>query len=241
MIDNDTKRLTRLTAILTQLQSKRIVTAARLAEKFGVSNRTIYRDIKTLEHAGVPVITEEGRGYRIMEGYRIPPIMFTEDEANALMTAELIIQSSKDTSLITKFSEAIVKVRAVIPDRIKGKTERLEQKMGITNTYIDHSPKSSHLLEIQKALVEYRVVSVNYTNKSGQSTQRSLEPFAIYSNQNTEWVMVAFCRLRKEFRSFSLTSISQLTTTTENFEPHKVSFEQYLQNKYGNTTAKVSL
>ena len=60
MFENDTKRLTRLTAILTQLQSKKLVTATKLAEKFGVSNKTIYRDMKALEDAGVPIITEEG-------------------------------------------------------------------------------------------------------------------------------------------------------------------------------------
>lgn len=234
MIDNDIKRLTRLTAILTQLQSKRILTAQKLADKFGVSNRTIYRDIKTLESAGVPIITEDGKGYSIMDGYRIPPIMFTEDEANALLTAELIIQSSKDSSLINKFSEAILKVKAVIPTKIKSKTERLAQKMGITNTYIDNSPKSKYLLEIQKALVEYLVINIDYTNQSGQSTQRNLEPFAIYSNQNNEWVLVAFCRLRKDFRTFSLKNINKLTTTNEEFEPHKMSFKQYLASKFGN-------
>lgn len=232
MIDTDTKRLTRLTAILTQLQSKRVLTAKKLADKFGVSNRTIYRDIKTLEHAGVPVITEEGKGYSIMDGYRIPPIMFTEDEANALLTAELIIQSSKDSSLIDKFSEAITKVRAVIPGRIKGKTERLEQRMGVTNTYIDNSPKSKYLLEIQKALVEYLVISITYIDKSGKSTKRNLEPFAIYSNQNNEWVMVAFCRLREDFRTFSVVGVDKLTTTTEKFEPHKMTFKQYLDQTF---------
>ncbi len=238
MIDIETKRLTRLTAILTQLQSKRVVTAKKLADKFGVSNRTIYRDIKTLENAGVPILTEEGRGYSIMDGYKIPPIMFTEDEANALLTAELIIQSSKDSSLIDKFSEAISKVRAVIPNNIKGRTERLEQKMGITNTYIDNSPKSKYLLEIQKALVENSVISIRYTNKAGQSTQRNLEPFAIYSNRNDEWVMVAFCKLRKDFRTFSLTSIDELTTTAEKFEPHKMTFKQYLDKTFGKKAAK---
>jgi predicted DNA-binding transcriptional regulator YafY len=233
MLDNDTKRLTRLTAILTQLQSKRILTANTLAKKFEVSTRTIYRDIKSLEKAGVPILTEEGKGYSIMDGYRIPPIMFTEDEANALLTAELIIQSSKDSSLIDKFSEAISKVRAVIPNKIKGKTERLEQKMGITNTYIDNSPKSKYLLEIQKAIVEYAVISISYTNKAGQTTKRNVEPFAIYSNQNYEWVMVAFCRLRKDFRTFSLISINKLEIMTEKFEPHKMSFKQYLDKTFG--------
>lgn len=235
MLDNDTKRITRLTAILTQLQSKRFVTANKLAEKFGVSNRTIYRDIKTLENAGVPIFTEDGKGFSIMDDYRIPPIMFTEDEANALLTAELIIQASKDSSLIIKFSEAISKVKAVIPTKIKRKTERLEQKMGISNIYIDNSPKSKYLLEIQKALVEYLVISIDYTNKSGQSTKRNLEPFAIYSNKNNEWVMVAFCRLRQEFRTFSLIKIDKLVITTENFEPNKMTFEQYLEKAFENT------
>lgn len=234
MLDNDTKRLTRLTAILTQLQSKRIVTASKLAEKFSVSTRTIYRDIKALEKAGVPVITEDGKGYTLMDGYKILPIMFTEDEANALLTAELIIQSSKDSSLIDKFSEAISKVRAVIPKRIKSKTDSLEQKMGITNTYIDNSPKSKYLLEIQKALVEYFVINIAYTDKEGKTSKRNLEPFAIYSNINYEWVMVAFCRLRKDFRTFSLLSITNLVTTLEKFEPQKMTFKQYLDNKYKN-------
>lgn len=233
MLDNDTKRLTRITAILTQLQSKRIVTASKLAEKFGVSKRTIYRDIKSLENAGVPVIAEDGKGYTIMDGYKIPPIMFTEDEANALLTAELIIQSSKDSSLIEKFSEAISKVRAVIPNKIKDRTERLEQKMGITNTYIDVSPKSIYLLEIQNALLEYLVISIDYKDKVGKPTKRKIEPFAIYNTQNNEWVMIAFCRLRKDFRTFSLINIDKLMTTTEKFEPHKMTFKQYLDKTFG--------
>src|ERR1700722_11514041 len=91
MKDNDTKRISRLIAILTQLQTKRILTSTTLAEKFGVSIRTIYRDIKALEHAGVPIFTEEGEGYSLMDGYRIPPVMFTESEASALVTAEQLV------------------------------------------------------------------------------------------------------------------------------------------------------
>src|SRR3954468_11148463 len=89
--DNVTKRFTRLTAILTQLQTKRLITSTSLAEKFGVSIRTIYRDIKALEQAGVPILTEDGKGYSLMEGYKIPPVMFTENEANALITVEQLV------------------------------------------------------------------------------------------------------------------------------------------------------
>lgn len=78
MNGNDIKRLSRLIAILTQLQTKRLLTATQLADKFSVSIRTIYRDIRALEQAGVPIITEDGKGYTLMEGYRVPPVMFTE-------------------------------------------------------------------------------------------------------------------------------------------------------------------
>ena len=94
MISNDTKRLSRLTAILTQLQVKQLVTASELAVKFTVSIRTIYRDIRALEEAGIPVVTEEGKGYTLMEGYRIPPVMFTEQQANALILAQQLVLAS---------------------------------------------------------------------------------------------------------------------------------------------------
>src|SRR4051812_46824456 len=107
MIDNDKKRLSRLTAILTQLQSKRLVTSTALAAKFHVSVRTIYRDIRALEQSGVPVLTEEGKGYYLMEGYRLPPISFTETEANALITAEHLVLRNKDASFVKEYSEAV--------------------------------------------------------------------------------------------------------------------------------------
>ena len=91
-------RLSRLTAILTQLQSKRLITAKQLAEKHTVSIRTIYRDIRSLEKSGIPIITEEGKGYSIMEGYHLPPVLFTEDEANALITVEQLVLNNKDQS-----------------------------------------------------------------------------------------------------------------------------------------------
>jgi predicted DNA-binding transcriptional regulator YafY len=229
---NDTKRLSRLTAILTQLQSRKIVTASKLADKFDVSPRTIYRDIKALEEAGVPIITEEGKGFSIMEGYRIPPVMFTENEANALITAELLIKACKDESLISEFSSAIQKIKSVLPNHLKARIESLENKVAITKFYTETGDKSKYLLSIQKALLENLVVKINYTNASNIASERELEPFALFSNTNDEWVLVAFCRLKKDFRSFSLSKIETLTFTYENFIPQTITFEQYLKKKY---------
>jgi predicted DNA-binding transcriptional regulator YafY len=231
---DDLKRLSRLTSILVQLQSKRLLTATMLADKYGVSARTIYRDIKSLEQSGVPIITEEGKGYRLMEGYRIPPVMFSESEANALITAEFIIKACKDESLIKVFSQAIDKIKAVIPNQLKIKAERLEEKLGVTKTYTDLSPKSKYLLDLQKALVDHDVVKVRYLNANNVTSTRELEPFAIFSNQYDDWVLVAFCRLRKEFRSFSLTGILALTYTDEKFNPHPMTFAEFRKITYGN-------
>jgi predicted DNA-binding transcriptional regulator YafY len=232
MKDNDLKRIPRLTAILTQLQSRKIVTANKLAEKFDVSARTIYRDIKALEEAGVPIITEEGKGFSIMEGYRIPPVMFTENEANALITAELLIKACKDESLINEFSSAIQKIKSVLPNHLKSRIESLENKVAITKFYTETDNKSKYLLSIQKALLENLVVKINYTNVLNIASERELEPFALFSNTNDEWVLVAFCRLKKDFRSFSLSKIKNFSFTYEKFIPQNITFEQYLKKKY---------
>jgi predicted DNA-binding transcriptional regulator YafY len=234
MNHNDTKRLSRLTAILTQLQTKRILTSTALAEKFGVSMRTIYRDIRALEKAGVPIYTEDGKGYSLMEGYRIPPVMFTEDEANAIITAELLIYACKDESLIKEFTSAVQKLKAIIPNHLKAKVEILQEKIGVTKTYTDLSLKSKYLLDIQKALVEHLVIKINYTNQSDQKSERELEPFAIYTSENGDWLLVAHCRLRKEFRTFSLKNIEEIFITNEKFEPSPLTFAQYRKKTFGN-------
>lgn len=233
MSSNDTKRLSRLTAILTQLQSRRLITATKLARDFGVTVRTIYRDIKALEDAGVPIVTEEGKGYSIVDGYRIPPVMFTENEANALITAELLIKASKDESLINEFSSAIQKVKAVIPNSLKSRIEALEDKLAVSKIYLETDNKSNYLVNIQKALLEHLVIKINYTNLSNLSSVRELEPFAVYSNENDQWVLIAKCRLRNDFRSFLLTRIEKLSFTGEKFSPHPITFAQYRKKVYG--------
>ena len=138
----DKPRLARLTAIMTQLQSKRIVTARDIAEKHNVSIRTVYRDIRTLEKSGIPIITEEGKGYSIMEGYKLPPVMFTEQEANALITAEQIIALNNDKSFVDQYKSAIEKIKSILKYTQRDKTELLSERLQI-RTHIE-SEKSSN-------------------------------------------------------------------------------------------------
>lgn len=120
-MNNDIKRISQLTAIIAQLQTKRLLTAAQLAKRFQVSVRTIYRDIKVLEQAGVPILMEEVKGYLLMVGYSVPPMMFTEGEANAQITTEQLILKSSDSSFRNEYKNAIEKIRAVLPYSTKEK------------------------------------------------------------------------------------------------------------------------
>ncbi len=129
MEENEKPRISRLTAIVTQLQSKKLVTAKLLSEKFNVSVRTIYRDIRTLEKSGIPIVTEEGKGYSLMDGFQLPPIMFTENEANALITAERLISQNKDLSLVENYTNAITKIKSVLRYSQKESTDFLTERI----------------------------------------------------------------------------------------------------------------
>jgi len=234
MNDNDIKRLSRLTAILIQLQTKKILTSTTLAEKFGVSVRTVYRDIKALEQAGVPILTEDGKGYSLMEGYRIPPVMFTENEANALITAEQLVLKNRDSSLIREYSEAINKIKAVLLYPIKEKADLLSRRIAVSPA-IPTSDASNSLTLIQNALTTFKVLSIVYhAEQKGEKTTRNVEPFALYYNLQESWTLIAYCRLRKDYRMFRLSRISKLEALHLSFTPHKLTLKEYLDGKQKN-------
>lgn len=228
MEGDDVKRISRLTAILTQLQTKRMLTAASLADKFGVSARTIYRDIKALEKAGVPILTEEGKGYTLMEGYRIPPIMFTEKEANALILAEQLVLRNKDASFVQDYAEAIGKIKSILRYSVQDKANLLADRTQYEEA-LRQERSSSNLSDLQSALTNYQLVRIKYVNKEGSTTDRIIEPFAILSAEN--WYLIAWCRLRKEFRFFRPDRIQKTEVLSEHFEPHPLTLQEYF-DKY---------
>src|ERR1044071_3301431 len=107
-------RIDRLAAIVLQLQSRRLVKAQDIANKFSISLRTVYRDIRALEKGGVPIIGEAGIGYSLMEGYKLPPVMFNQDEASALLTAAKLVQSKTDEKTTAHYNSALDKIKAVL-------------------------------------------------------------------------------------------------------------------------------
>ena len=234
--DTDMKRLTRLSAILLQLQTRKLVSSTKLAEKFQVSARTIYRDIRLLGQIGVPILTLEGKGYSLAEGYKIPPVMFSEQEANALITAGQLIGLSRDSSLAQHYSDAVDKVKAVLNYAIKDKAELLSQRIAVSAASIIQ-PGSNTLPAIQHALTSFAVLRITYqAEHTGESTERLIEPFAFYYSLEQNWALIAFCRLRNDFRMFRLDRIKTVVPTGHTFTPHQLTLQQYLQEKEKNFT-----
>jgi len=236
MSDNDIKRISRLTAIVMQLQTKSLLTATELSNRFSVSTRTIYRDIRTLEQAGIPILTDEGKGYRLMEGYRVPPVMFSESEAGALITAEQLVLKSKDSSLSREYAAAINKIKAVLQYTTKEKIELLSNRIAISPA-ISNSISSNSLTLVQDALTGFRVLEITYfSQRRGEETTRQVEPFALYYSQEGNWLLIAFCRLRKDYRMFRLDKMVRMHSLDIHFQPHKLTLVEYLAEKKKNFT-----
>ncbi len=225
-------RLARLTAIITQLQSKRLITANYLAEKHHVSVRTIYRDIRTLEKSGIPIVTEEGKGYSIMEGYHLPPVLFTEDEANALITVEQLALINKDQSFSENVSSAIEKIKSILRYSQKGNADLLSDRVSFGGNH-NRERSSNNLMKIQSAIINFQVLRVEYVSSKGERSTRDIEPFAIYST-NGNFLLIAFCRLREDFRVFRIDYIEKLVVQGDTFTQHDMTMQKYFE-KYVKT------
>lgn len=231
-------QLARLISILTLLRSKRLLTATELADKYNVSVRTIYRDIRKLEEAGVPVYTIEGRGYSLTDTYTIAPVQFTEKQANALITAEHIISQSKDVSFVSDFKEALIKIKSVFKTSIQEKSEILNDKIHVFNWKLEDTT-SNALSEIQLAITNFNYIEINYKKANDyQISQRKIEPCAMYSTDN-KWILIAWCHLRNELRAFRIDRIQNFKVLEDTFEDRKFNISDYFTNHpYSSTSYK---
>jgi predicted DNA-binding transcriptional regulator YafY len=210
-------RIDRLAAILIQLQSRRLVKAQDIADKFSISLRTVYRDVHALEEAGVPILGEAGIGYRLMEGYKLPPVMFNEDEASALLTAAKLVQSKTDAVISKHYISALDKIKAVLRLTEKYHIEEIEEHIAVMeHPAIMHQPPAElHLQSLLKAIAVSSVIEINYTSiEKNETLQRKVEPVGIYY-LGSHWYLVGFCQLRNDYRNFRTDKIDELIITNE--------------------------
>jgi predicted DNA-binding transcriptional regulator YafY len=203
-----------------------VLTATEMSEKFDVSIRTIYRDIRKLEEAGIPVITIEGRGYTLMDGYTVAPVQFTEKEANALITAHHLVRQSKDHSFVTDFEDAITKIKSVFRTSILEKSEILDEKIAVINIQQEHIA-SNALSEIQLAIIGQNFMEIDYQKPTDVAPLfRKIEPYAMYS-VNNKWILVSWCYLRDDYRAFRIDRIRHFKILSDQFEDRGFNLQMY--------------
>ena len=208
-------RIDRLAAIVIQLQSKRLVKAQEIADKFSISLRTVYRDIHALEEAGVPVTGEAGIGYRLMEGYKLPPVMFNQDEASALLTGAKLMQSMSDENSSRHYISALDKIKAVLRLAEKDHLEEIDEHIAVVShpAIAYEKPSELHIQKILKAIASATVIEMIYTSfEKNETLRRKAEPVGIYY-QGSHWYLIAFCQLRNDYRNFRTDKINTLTLT----------------------------
>lgn len=230
-------RIDRLHAILTHLQSKRRVTAQEIADRFNISLRTVYRDVKALDESGVPVIGEAGSGYSMMEGYRLPPVMFSQQEANALLIGGKLAEKLTDGSVRRHFEAALFKIKAVLRTTDKENLEHLTNQIEVLRFRAPSDEEGdSHLSALQQSIVEKRAIFIRY-NSGGKEelSERIVEPVGLWY-YSQYWHLIGWCRLRNGYRDFRVSRIQRLQLKDEHYDSSKhPSLHGYIESMKKNT------
>lgn len=213
------KRIDRLFAITVLLQSRRHVRAADLAALFEVSERAIYRDMEAINESGIPIRSIPGEGYELIEDFYLPTIQFTLGEAKAIFLGAEMLKLQASGSLLGNVESALAKIAGVLPERISAEAARL---VDILHFFIQPGQldfEDPRLLAFQQAIQEKRVVWIRYHSLTqDEATQREIEPEALLYN-NGAWYINAYCRLRREPRSFRLSRVDEFRIQAETFLP----------------------
>ncbi|MDX2186759.1 MAG: YafY family protein [Opitutaceae bacterium] len=211
-------RTDRLVAMVLYLQGRRVVRAEDLARHFEITVRTVYRDIAALSEGGVPVVGEAGIGYSLVKGYHLPPVMLTGDEAASLFLAAELASRVGDASMEAPAKSALLKLRSVLPRERQEDLGRLARVMCVPDRSREgNATKSAWLMPLQKAATQRRTVEIAYQGaRDGAPVKRVIEPLGV-TLLHSVWYLVAWCRLRSDFRSFRLDRVKTLKILPETF------------------------
>ncbi|MHB8207514.1 helix-turn-helix transcriptional regulator [Mucilaginibacter sp.] len=220
-------RIDRISAILIQLQSRRVVKAADIAERFNISLRTVYRDVRTLEEAGIPIIGEAGVGYSIMDGYRLPPVAFTKEEATAFLTAEKFIEKLTDASTVANHKSAMYKIKAILRNAEKDLLEDIDSNIHVFKNR-SQATHNDYIQTILNSISQKQVLCIDYfANHSQEHTKREIEPVGIFF-MDGYWHLIAYCLLRKDYRDFRIDRIKNLSVTDKLYSNQHPTLKAYI-------------
>lgn len=221
-------RIDRLFGILTLLQSKKYVPAEKIAEKFSISVRTVYRDVKALSEGGIPVSFEPAKGYFIVQGYFLPPVAFTTEEANALLLMERMVRGFADNSIYAHYSTALNKVKAVLRSQQKEAIDRLDQniKLQLPPCIVNDF---EYLSLLQNSIASKTAIELDYKNKDNAVSKRRVEPIGLIFYAFS-WHVIGWCTMRGQYRDFKVARILKVKSTGEPFAvQNHIQLSEYLK------------
>lgn len=237
-------RFDRIVAIYIHLQSRRVIKAQDLADRFEVSLRTIYRDIRSLEASGVPISGEAGVGYSIMDGYRLPPIMFTREEASSFVAAEKLMQRFTDKTIGTYHESAMYKIKSVLKGKEKDWISAISSQVVIHNAndrnlFNENVPNALEILF--ESIAEKKQVKLHYQSQSSdESTDRIIEPVGLFY-ENDFWYIMAYCHLRNDYRQFRTDRMLGIKRTEVSFTREHGNIDDYRTNHEPGEQIKVRI
>jgi len=229
------KRLERLQAIILYLQSKKTATGADIADHFNVSVRTVIRDMRSLEEAGVPIGAEAGLGYFLCDSYRLPPVMFTSEEATALLIGGKLTEQLSDRKTKEAHQSALMKIISVLKGDEKEDIETLHTHISVIDSLDKDASAQDFLRPIQQAIVQKQQIEIEYYSLYKDSTNtRTVEPIGL-TMYGGNWHMIAYCILRQDYRDFRIDRIQSLHTLASQFQIKKhIALDDYFDKYQSN-------
>jgi predicted DNA-binding transcriptional regulator YafY len=209
------RRADRLFQIVQKLRRRGVTTARSLAEALEVSERTIYRDVQDLVASGVPIQGEAGVGYALPRGFDLPPLMFTEEELEALVLGARMVEGRADSDLAMAARSLLDKVEAVLPQRLKGKTT--EASLYAPSFHLPERDDDPLRL-LRQAIRARQRVRFGYTDKKASASLRTVRPLGLFY-WGPSWSLAAWCELRQDFRSFRVDRLQGLVALEGAFSP----------------------
>lgn len=210
-------RIDRLFAILLLLQKKSRLRAQDLAAEFEVSKRTIYRDITALSEMGVPIVSLPGEGYELVEGYFLPPLLFTDKEAIALFLGARLLLQQATGALVGDAEHALTKLAVALPEKTRQQVESLTKIVSFIAPQEQFNLDEPQLVTLQQAIQQQKVIHMRYHSYTqNDTTEREVEPHQLYYSEGV-WYVQGYCRLRQAMRSFRLSRIEELTVRADTF------------------------
>jgi len=214
----------RMLAIVIELQRKGVLRAEDLAARFETSVRTIYRDMQALSEAGVPVAGAPGIGYSLMEGYFLPPVSFTAEEAVALLIGADFVELRLDAEYGAKARSSQEKLEAILPESVREETARVRSAIRLLNERAGRTrgQEKATFEQLRRAILQKRRVRFRYFKilpepDGNRHSERTADPYGLVFSQGA-WMLVAFCRLRRDIRHFRLSRMNELVLLEDSFE-----------------------